>query len=138
MNNKSILFFLPAKDFNETEFLVLHRNLGNLGFKIFIASDSVNLCKGNSGLNVKADLNLYNINSKNFAAFVLIGGSGARIYKDNILLKNAVAKFNAENKLIAAICAAPMILAKTGILKEKTLLVFQVIKWNLFRTELIL
>ncbi len=118
MNKKSILFILPSLQFNDTEFSVVKKTLEDNGIKIFIASDSNTLCISNTGRKVKADINFFNIHENNFAGIVFIGGNGARAYWDNVLLQNAAVKFKAAGKIVAAICSAPLILAKAGILNE--------------------
>ena len=120
MNYNSILFFVPASHFNEAEFLTSRDYAENAGYKVFITSDARGLCVGQNGLKVKADVNLNNVNVNNFAAFVLIGGSGAREYGGDERLHKIAAAFNAKNKILAAICSAPVILAKAGILNGIT------------------
>lgn len=120
MNNNSILFFVPASHFNEAEFLTARDYAERSGYKVFITSDARGLCIGQNGLKIKADVNLSNVNANNFAGFVLIGGAGARDYTDDLRLHKISASFNAKDKTIAAICSAPAILAKAGILKGIT------------------
>lgn len=120
MIKKSILIFLPAADFNEEEFAAVYRQVKNAGHQVFIASDAVYFCTGKNGLKVKNDINILNIHEKNFNAFVLIGGNGVKKYWNNKLLHKVILQFNSADKLIAAICAAPVALARAGILKNKT------------------
>jgi protease I len=115
--NKSILLILPAKDFNEEEFLTVKNTFEKKGFKIFIASDSNTLCTGKSGLKVKADINFFNIHESNFAAIVFTGGQGVKDYWNNSILHKTSQKFFNSKKPVAAICSAPVILAKAGLLK---------------------
>ncbi len=120
MNKKSILFILPSSQFNDTEFSVVKKTLEDNGIKIFIASDSNTLCISNTGRKVKADINFLNIHENNFAGIVFIGGNGARAYWNNVLLQKAAVKFKTAGKIVAAICSAPVILAKAGILNGIT------------------
>lgn len=120
MNNKSILFFLPASQFNEIEFTVTKKILKDSGIASFIASDALNLCIGDSGLKVKADVNLYNVHENNFCGFVLIGGKGTKLYWESLLLHKIANNFVNKGKIVAAICNAPIILAKAGVLTNHT------------------
>lgn len=113
---KSVLVVLPAKDFNETGFLTVKNALESKDIKIFIASDANGLCTGTAGLKVKADVNFYNIHEGNFAALILAGGNGARNYWNNSILHKISKKFFESKKTIAAICSAPITLAKAGLL----------------------
>ena len=116
----SILIFLPAKDFNETEYLTVKNYFVNKGKKVFITSDDHTFCCGNKELKVKSDVSFFNINEKNFDGFILIGGSGSRSYKSNPTLKKISEKFEESGKIIGAICSAPLILASAGLLKQAT------------------
>ncbi|MGE5399462.1 MAG: DJ-1/PfpI family protein [Ignavibacteriales bacterium] len=120
MINKSILIILPAQDFNEEEFLTVKNTFEKKGIKVFIASDANGLCTGKSGLKVKADISFYNIHESNFAAVVFIGGSGVKGYWNNSILHKTSQKFFNSKKPLAAICSAPVILAKAGLLKNLT------------------
>ena len=114
----SILIFLPATDFSEEEFIPVKSIFLKCGKQLFIASDTFTVCSGESGLKVGADTNFYNVNEKNFAAFVLIGGKGSKSYWGNELLHRIARKFRDSGKVIGAICSAPVILARSGILDK--------------------
>jgi protease I len=116
--SNSILLILPSQNFNEEEYLVTSDSLGKAGIKIFIASDSNFLCVGSNGLKVKNDVQLYNIHESNFAGLILIGGKGMRSYWNNSILHSIVRKFVKSKKPVGAICSAPIILAKAGVLTE--------------------
>ncbi|MCH7773985.1 MAG: DJ-1/PfpI family protein [Bacteroidetes bacterium] len=59
-----------------------------------------------------------NVNDKNFSAIVLIGGKGSKDYWDNEQLHNIVKNFKRAGKIVAAICSAPIILARAGLLSK--------------------
>ncbi len=118
MPNRSILIFLPKEDFNEIEFLIIRNEIEKSGFKIFIVSDAVNFCIGNSGLKVKNDIKLENVNPKNFSAIILVGGGGTKIYFQNKILANKLKLFKSQKRVLAAICLAPVLLAQAGLLNN--------------------
>ena len=118
MIEKSILIILPAADFNEQEFLIVKNTFEKASYKIFIASDSYSLCTGSNGLKVRADVSFFNMHEKNFAAVVFIGGSGVMKYWDNPTLHLIAKSFQKNRKPVAAICSAPVILAKAGLLSK--------------------
>lgn len=118
LKTRNLLIFLPARQFNDQEFLIVNHELKKHGFAVFIASDTAWMCEGINGLKVKADMNIFNIHVNNFAGIILIGGAGARKYRDNQQLQRIIKKFNEEKKIVAAICSAPVILAQAGILKN--------------------
>jgi deglycase len=112
----SILIFLPENNFNEEEYLTTKRIFSNGGKNVFITSDSNIVCKGENGLKVKADTDFNNVNEKNFSAVVLIGGKGSKDYWNNESMHRIVRKFKNAHKVVAAICSAPIILARAGLL----------------------
>ena len=122
MNNltqNSFLIFLPKKDFNEEEFTIIKKRLLKAGKQVFITSDDHSVCSGNKGMKVKSDTSFYNVNVNNFEAFILIGGVGSKTYWNNESLHKIVKIFIESNKIVAAICSSPVILAKAGILQNK-------------------
>jgi len=115
---KSILLILPALDFNEQEYLTVYNSFTKTGFKVFIASDANSLCVGKNGLKVKNDISFFNMRDANFGALVFIGGSGVKKYWDNIHLHTLAKNFLLAKKIIGAICSAPVILGRAGLLKD--------------------
>ncbi len=124
MKRKSVLIILAAKDFNETEFQTVKEILTYAGLQIFIASDTNTLCIGNKGLRIKPDVNFFNMNAANFEGVVIIGGKGIVRYRDNISILKVLKKFHEQGKPVGAICAAPVVVARSGILKEKQAVCF--------------
>jgi protease I len=114
----SILIFLSATNFSEEEYLIIKRMFLKAGKGIFITSDSYTVCSGDNGLKVKADTDFYNVNDKNFSAVVLVGGKGSKDYWDNEQLHNIIMNFKRAGKIVAAICRAPIILARAGLLSK--------------------
>jgi len=114
----SILIFLAANNFSEEEYLIIKRVFLKASKKIFITSDSNTICNGDNGMRVKGDIDFYNVNDKNFSTIVLIGGDGSKQYWDNETLWRIVKNFNASGKVVAAICSAPIILARAGLLSK--------------------
>ncbi len=118
MKTSNLLIFLPARQFNDQEFLTVNHSLKKNHFGVFIASDTAWMCEGINGLKVKPDINILNVHVRNFSGIILIGGSGAREYRNNQQLNRIIKKFKDEEKIVAAICSAPVILAQAGILRN--------------------
>lgn len=119
MLNKNILILLPAKDFNSEEYLITKKTFEKNGFTVFISSDSNSLCLGDNGIKVKADVSIFNIHASNFLGVIFIGGNGVRNYWDNKFYQRIAKLFAQSNKIVAAICAAPVILQRAGMLNNK-------------------
>jgi protease I len=65
------------------------------------------------------DINTVDIRASDYDAIILIGGGGSHIYFHDIQLHQILNDFAKQHKFIAAICAAPTILAYAGLLRGK-------------------
>ena len=71
-------------------------------------------------LTLKGFKRLSTLNLSEFNAIILPGGSrGVNNILGSSLVINTVKYFYESNKLVCAICAAPMVLSKAGVLKDK-------------------
>lgn len=113
---------LLAKGYEEGESLFVVDTLRRAGMEVFIVSvNSTETVKGCHAIEVKADISL-NKEVKDFDMIILPGGMpGASNLKDNPEVIKLVQYFMDNNKYVAAICAAPMVLAKANVVKERTL-----------------
>lgn len=68
---------------------------------------------------VKPDLKINDIDSLAYDGLILVGGSGSIIYWDNPTVRQLVKYFARPPKILAAICLAPVTLARAGILKDR-------------------
>jgi len=69
---------------------------------------------------IETDTIIDNINPNDYQCLILPGGMpGTLNLKANKTLASIINKFNKENKLICAVCAAPTILGALGILENK-------------------
>ncbi len=75
---------------------------------------------GMDGLKVKVDYPISNLNVSGFDAIVLPGGDpGYKNLKNDERVINAIKEAYDQDKVVAAICASPTVLAEAGILKNK-------------------
>lgn len=73
-----------------------------------------------SNITLTADANLNDIDPKEFDGLYIPGGTkGAEALRDDDRVIDIVKTFNDEEKLIAAICAGPIVLNKAGVLADK-------------------
>lgn len=73
---------------------------------------------------IKADLFINEVKEHDFDFLVLPGGAHVTNWLENKALDKLILKFNENNKLIAAICAAPLFLNKVNLLKNKEFTAF--------------
>ena len=75
---------------------------------------------GSHHISIKADEILANLEHETFDGIVLPGGMpGSLNLKNDTRLKTMIQKMDESGKLVAAICAAPVVLFEAGVLKYK-------------------
>lgn len=120
-----VLFIIAPENFRDEEFKIPELILSKKGVLVLTASTTVKTVTGMLGLKVKPDLSIESAKEMSFDALLLVGGSGARLLWDNQYLHRLVKDFYQKKKLIGAICLAPVILARAGILKGKRATVYE-------------
>ena len=75
--------------------------------------------KGRCGVSVKADVLLDEALKRSYDCLILPGGPGVAQLRDDRRVLDALKHFQSEDKLIAAICAAPLCLLDAGLLPGK-------------------
>ena len=84
------------------------------------------------GVRYEADYLLEEINPEDYDGVYIPGGTkGAETLRDDDRVIEIVKKFDGANKLIAAICAGPIVLDKAGVLADKKATSFPTIKQEL-------
>jgi protease I len=116
---KKILFVIPFNDFRDEEYFVPRKKFELKNFEIKVASNKLGVALGADGGEVKVDSEIKNIDIIKFDALVFIGGPGCLKYLNNQESYKLIIEANYSNKIIGAICISPVILAESGILKNK-------------------
>jgi len=111
---------IARKDFRDEEYFlpleIFHRG----GAKVTTASSKPGTIIGVLGGEAEATLNIKDATAEDFDAVVFVGGGGAQEYFENEEAHRLAREFNDAKKIVGAICIAPVILAKAGILEGKT------------------
>ncbi len=77
------------------------------------------LLKGKHQLELKVDCFLEEVMEQSFAGLVLPGGPGMQMLLESQAVLSLVKAFNAQKKTLGAICAAPLVLYRAGILEGR-------------------
>lgn len=132
---KSVVLFL-ANGFEEVEALTVVDTLRRANIKCDMCSIGNMKVMGAHGIAVDADLIMEQLNSESYDCLVLPGGMPGTInLKEDLRIINLVKKFNESNKIIAAICAAPIILNEADIIKSKKITSYPGVKEQLVGCE---
>lgn len=110
---------IPPERFRDEELYITKEELENEGHLIVIASTKTGIIQGSRGGSIKSELNIDDVKTEDYMAVVFVGGGGSKLLFNNQTAIRIAKKMNDENKVISAICLAPVILANAGILMNK-------------------
>jgi protease I len=126
--SKSVLIVIAPKNFHDDEFSSTYDSLAHNDVRITVASTDTAPATGMFGTVIKPDIPLEKSNATDFDALIIIGGSGCEQLWDNENLHAIIRNFDSEEKLIAAMCIAPMVLARAGILVDKIVTAYPAVR----------
>lgn len=108
-----------ARGFEEIELVSVVDILRRAGVRVVLASlDSHKRVLGAHNIVIEADNALPEFDSEDFDAIVLAGGyNGMQNLANNELVMLWLKQLDSSQKLVAAICASPIVLDKAGVLK---------------------
>jgi len=119
LENKKIAMVIAFRDFKDEEYFVPREVLARAGAEIKTASNQRGRAIGTDGGEVNIDLLVSDINPGDFSALVFVGGPGCLKALDNEQSYKVVRATISQDKVLAAICISPVILAQAGVLKGK-------------------
>lgn len=115
----SVAMIVASSNFKDEEFLIPSDIFQRDGVRVDIFSSRKGISTGMEGLKLYIENTLDDLNLDNYDAVIFIGGIGAReFFNDPRALRIAREAYK-KGKIVGAICIAPVILANSGILKDK-------------------
>lgn len=112
------LFIIAPQGYQDIEYETPKKILQDKGHEVTTAS-TAKTATGSLGGQTETDLLLSEANPQNFDAIVFIGGPGSQAYFEDKQAHKLAQDFYNAGKPTAAICAAPIILGKAGLLQGK-------------------
>lgn len=109
---------LVAPGFEEVELTAPVDILRRLGIEVVLAGVQGRMVTGAHGLTLQADMLLVDVEPSAYRGVILPGGAAAWTLRDTAAVLALVRDMHREGKMVAAICAAPMVLAAAGILGD--------------------
>jgi len=122
---RSVLMVIAPQEFRDEEFKSPFEYLKNLSHNVRVASTDTTTATGMLGMKVKPDLRIKDVDTLAYDALILVGGTGSVVYWDDQTVHQLVKYFARPPKLLAAICIAPVTLARAGVLKGKEATVYK-------------
>lgn len=105
--------------FEEIEAITPVDVLRRAGVEVVLAGVSGTAVMGKCGIRIEADVLLENVSLDGFDALFLPGGPAVMELRGNAKILDLIRDFSAKDKLIAAICAAPLLLNDAGVLEGR-------------------
>ena len=130
-----IVMVIAPENFRDEEYTEPRKILEEAGARIVVAADVIPVqtekgenvlpeCKGMLGLKVRPEVTLAEAleaarTGGMMDAVIFVGGPGAAKYAENAKALELARVAKMRRKIVAAICLAPTILAKAGLLKDR-------------------
>lgn len=118
------LFIIAQEGFRDEEFKIPHHILSRAGIDCDIAAETTDLAFGKLGMQVTPNLAIAAANAQNYQGICIVGGPAAPLLANNKQLLDLIKEFFDQKKIIAAICSAPTVLARAGVLQNRQATVF--------------
>ena len=114
-----VLVVVPDRDYQDVEYDAVRTFLGRAGYEVVVANSTGGTSTGLSGRRVQADVKIGKADAADYRGIVLIGGPGAEAYADMPDLRGLVRHMARSDRVVSAICIAPVILANAGVLEGR-------------------
>ncbi len=125
MGDTNVVMIIASNQFRDEELFKTKEVLQNAGINVTVASSSLETAKGMLGGTAKPDILLGDINVDEYDAVIFVGGQGASEYWDSAQAHQIALDAHEKGKIVAAICIAPVTLAKAGLLEGKKATVWE-------------
>ncbi len=119
LGKKKIALVIAFRDFRDEEYFIPKQTLESAEAVITTASTSLGKAIGKLGGEAEVNLLLEDLKVADYEAVLFIGGPGAANYIEDEICHRIARETVRANKVLGAICIAPVILAKAGVLKGK-------------------
>ena len=124
LKGKRALFIIAQNNFRDEELEIPKKILEENGASTTVASVTRGEARGSLGMTVRLNIAVVEANTNDFDILIVVGGSGSPRLAEYPEVINIIKRFSSQNKPIAAICLAPYVLARAGILRGKTVTVY--------------
>jgi len=114
-----VAIIIAFRNFRDEEYFIPKEIFEDNGFEVKTISTEKGIAIGGDGGEAEVDLALPDLDIDKFDALVFVGGPGAYAFIEDEKMWQIIRQARDKGKLLSAICIAPAILAKAGVLKGK-------------------
>lgn len=123
LNGKKVLMIIAHENFRDEEFNVPFKQFLGEGIDVTVASPVKGTATGMFGTAFDVKYSLDEVNETDFDGIIFVGGMGTPSVRASERAVQ-IAKNAANHKVLSAICWAPTILAKAGVVKGRKVTVW--------------
>ena len=116
---KKVAMIIAFENFKDEEYFVPKEVLERAGIEVVTVSNSKGTAQGVSGGQALVNISLDELKIADYDGMVFVGGPGCLKNLDNQTSYQVAQETVNHDKVLAAICISPVILAKAGVLKGK-------------------
>ncbi|MDR1434065.1 DJ-1/PfpI family protein [Candidatus Endomicrobiellum devescovinae] len=121
---KRVVFITAPEVFRDEEYFKPKEILEKAGVEVITASVKIGELMGRFGYKTVSTVLISDIKSSDFDAIVYVGGGGSSVFFENKSALQLANEFFNQNKPLAAICIAGVILANSGVLRGRKATVY--------------
>ena len=116
---KRVLIVAAQRNFRDEELFEPLHLFSESGYQVTTASTATGPIRGSEGGWARADILVAQARARDYDAVVFVGGGGALdLHADKAAHRLAREAYEAD-RVVAAICVAPVILARAGLLRDR-------------------
>jgi len=119
LKNRKIAMVIAFRDFRDVEYFIPRDIFAGAEVEVTAVSTEKGIAIGADGGEVEVRTSAAEFRVENFDSVVFIGGPGMAKQLDNSEFQQIAREAVENNKILGAICVAPAVLAKAGLLQGK-------------------
>lgn len=118
-HGRRIAMIIAFQDFRDEEYFIPKSIFSGEGLEVKTVSSKKGKAVGSYGGVIEVDLTLEDLKVSDFDGIIFVGGNGAAQYIPDEKCHQIAQEAVSQDKVLGAICIAPSILARAGVLKGK-------------------
>ena len=113
------LMVIAPQGFRDEELFEPKHILEESGIEVTVASLTRNVAQGMLGGHITPDITINEVSVEEYDTVIFVGGTGASVYWNDAAAHKLIQDATHRDKIVAAICIAPVTLANAGVLEGK-------------------
>jgi len=113
------VFIIAFREFRDEEYFIPKEKLEAAGIEVITCSAEKGTAIGMLGGEADVTVALDELKVADYEAVIFVGGAGAKKYIEDTTAHRIAKEAIQHGRVLAAICIAPAILARAGVLKDK-------------------